>query len=48
MKDYREALKLVRAEAARVDRLFDEHRRRLALQAQPALPSLTDVQVKVI
>lgn len=31
-KDHREALKLVRIEAARVDRLFDEHRRRMALQ----------------
>lgn len=47
-KDHREALKLVRIEAARVDRLFDDHRRRVALQAQPPLDSLTDEQIKRI
>lgn len=46
--DHREALKLVRIEAARVDRLFDEHRRGLALQAQPPLEALTDEQIKRI
>ncbi|EPY01623.1 site-specific integrase [Magnetospirillum fulvum] len=47
-KDHRDALKLVRIEAARVDRLFDDHRRRMALQAQPPLDTLTDEQVKRI
>ncbi|HLO76357.1 MAG TPA: DUF6538 domain-containing protein [Magnetospirillum sp.] len=47
-KDHREALKLVRIEAARVDRLFDDYRRRMALQAQPPLDNLTDEQIKRI
>lgn len=47
-KDHREALKLVCVEAARVDRLFDEHRRRMALQAEPPLETLTDEQIKKI
>ena len=47
-KDHREALKLVRIEAARVDRLFDDHRRRMALQAEPPLRTLTDEQIKRI
>ena len=47
-KDHREALKLVRVEAARVDKLFDEHRRKLTLQAQPPLADLTDEQIKRI
>lgn len=32
----------------RLDRLFDDHRRRMALQAQPPLDSLTDEQIKRI
>ncbi|WP_216636119.1 site-specific integrase, partial [Paramagnetospirillum marisnigri] len=47
-KDHREALKQVRIEAARVDRLFDDHRRRMALQAEPPLETLTDEQIKRI
>jgi hypothetical protein len=47
-RDYQEALKLVRVEAVRVDRLFDEHRRRLAQEAQPPLEALTDAQIKRI
>lgn len=44
-KDYQEALKRVRVEAARVDGLFEEHRRSLA---HPALEDLTADQVKHI
>ncbi|CCG43075.1 DUF6538 domain-containing protein [Magnetospirillum molischianum] len=31
-RDYQQALKLVRVEAVRVDTLFDDHRRKLAVQ----------------
>lgn len=47
-KEYREALKLVRVAAARVDQLFEAHRRRKALEAQPPLESLTDEQIRHI
>lgn len=47
-KDYQEALKRVRVEAVRVDGLFEEHRRRLVQQDQPALEDLTPEQVKHI
>jgi integrase len=46
--DYKEALKLVRIEAVRVDGLFAEHRRRLALEQQPPLHELTEDQIKRI
>ncbi len=46
--DYKEALKLVRVEAARVDGLFAAHRQRLALEQQPPLQELTDEQIKHI
>lgn len=47
-KDYREAVRRVRVEAARVDRLFDAHRRDLERQAEPAVAELTDAQIKHI
>jgi len=47
-KDRNEALKRVRVEAARVDRLFDEHRKRVAVAAGPTVDELTDAQVKAI
>lgn len=47
-KDYQEALKRVRIEAVRVDGLFEEHRRLLAHQEQPALEDLSPEQVKHI
>lgn len=47
-RDYKEALKLVRIEAVRVDGLFAAHRQRLALEQQPPLQELTDEQIKRI
>ncbi len=47
-KDRSEALKLVRVEAARVDRLFDEHRKRVAVAAGPIVDELTDAQVRAV
>jgi integrase len=47
-KNREEAVKLVRIEAARVDRLFDEHRRQRSLAAEPPLAELTAEQVKRI
>jgi integrase len=46
--DYKEALRLVRIEAACVDGLFAAHRQRLALEQQPPLQELTDDQIKRI
>lgn len=45
-KDYQDALKLVRIEAVRVDRLFDEHRHCGAFQTQPSVDELTEEQIK--
>lgn len=45
-KDYQDALKRVRVEAVRVDQLFDEHRRRLAFQAQPGVSELSEEQIR--
>lgn len=47
-KDYREAVKRVRIEAARVDRLFEAHRKELEREAEPALEELTDAQIQHI
>lgn len=47
-KDFREAVRKVRVEAARVDRLFDTHRRELEREAEPALAELTAAQIKHI
>jgi len=47
-KDYREAVRRVRVEAARVDRLFEAHRKELERAAEPALEELTDAQIKHI
>ncbi|MEP0171829.1 site-specific integrase, partial [Marinobacter sp.] len=47
-KDFREAVRRVRVEAARVDRLFDAHRKEIVREAEPALEELTDAQIKRI
>lgn len=47
-KDYQEAIRRVRVEAARVDRLFAEHRKKLALDSKPALAELSDEHLKQI
>ena len=46
--DYREAVKRLRIEAARVDRLFEAHRREVARAAEPALAELTDAQIEKV
>ncbi|WP_454288229.1 DUF6538 domain-containing protein [Rhizobium arsenicireducens] len=45
-RDYQEALKLLRKASAEVDDRFDEHRHHLARQQEPALPELSDAQIK--
>ncbi|MEM5471479.1 site-specific integrase [Hoeflea sp. AS60] len=47
-KDFREAVRMVRIEAARVDRLFDAHRHRLTREPEPALAELTAAQLSHI
>lgn len=47
-KDRQEALKRVRQESARVDQLFERHRRELALQDGPPLLELSDTQIEMI
>lgn len=47
-KDFREAVRRLRIEAVRVDRLFEVHRIEIARQAEPALDELTDTQIKHI
>ncbi|WP_281926559.1 site-specific integrase [Roseibium album] len=47
-KDYQEALRLVRQEAVKVDRRFDEHRLELSKAAQPALEELSQAQIDLI
>lgn len=46
--DYQEALKRLRKASAEVDSRFDEHRRSLARQLEPALAELSDTQIKHI
>lgn len=45
-RDYQEALKKLRKASAEVDDRFDEHRHHLARQQEPALPELSDAQIK--
>lgn len=47
-KDPREAVKRVREAAARVDRLFESHRRQVMREAEPALPELSEKQLELI
>lgn len=47
-KDYQKALKLVRVASVEVDKRFEEHRRMLAQQAQPARQELSDEEIKRI
>lgn len=44
--DYHEALKLLRKASAEVDDRFNEHRQHLARLQEPALPELSDAQIK--
>ena len=44
-KDRVEAMRLVRIEAARVDALFDEHRRQIQQQNEPQVRELTKEQM---
>jgi len=45
-KERAEAVRLVRIEAAKVDRKFEEHRRLLVRQSQPPLKDLAEDQIK--
>ncbi|AKI02259.1 phage integrase family protein [Hoeflea sp. IMCC20628] len=47
-KDYREAVRRVRIQAARIDRLFEAHRQELKREAEPALAELTPAQIEYI
>lgn len=47
-RDPREAIRLVRIEAARVDALFQEHREEQARLTAPALPELSDDQIAAL
>ncbi|MFP1632922.1 DUF6538 domain-containing protein [Zhengella sp. ZM62] len=47
-KDFREAVRRVRIEAARVDRLFDMHRRSLLEPAKPSIAELSESQLEHI
>lgn len=47
-KDFKEAVKRVRVESARVDKRFDEHRRKKALMSRPPLAELSDEQIRQI
>lgn len=46
--DYQEALKKLRKASAEVDERFEEHRRQLAKTREPALPELTEQQMKFV
>ena len=46
-RDYAEALRRVKIEAVRVDRLFDEHRVKLAREREEKLQELTPEQIVV-
>lgn len=45
-KDHKEALKLVRVAAVEADRLFDEHRAKMAVEAASLTQVLTEEQIK--
>lgn len=47
-KDYQEAIRLVRIAAAEVDRKFDQHRKKIALEEKPSVKELSDEQIKRI
>ena len=47
-KDHQEAVRRVRVAAAKVDGMFDSHRRRLMQQSQPSLAELSAQQIKHI
>lgn len=47
-KDYREAVRLVRVHAARVDRLFERHRQELNRTKEPAIAELSQAQIQHI
>lgn len=47
-RDYKEALKKVRTESVRIDKKFEDHRKKLALENQPPLLSLTPEQIEQI
>lgn len=46
--DYQRALKELRRASAEVDERFEEHRRQLAKGREPALPELTEQQIKFV
>nr|WP_321442944.1 site-specific integrase [uncultured Cohaesibacter sp.] len=46
--DHREAVKRIRVAAAEVDRRFDEHRAKLALETAPPTMELSDEQIKLV
>ncbi|MDW9527395.1 integrase [Sinorhizobium meliloti] len=46
--EYQEALKKLRKASAEVDERFEEHRRQLAKEREPALPELTEQQIKFV